>query len=862
MEPLLGGISQLSRRYPKAVLMGLALITLFLGAQLPRLEVAYDPSSFVPEHPRVEASRQIEKEFGVGSFSHLIAVRFAPLPGYRVDSPQSVIEMEEVLQALRTVPGVISAEGIPDFIKFVRSQLHGGDPRFYILPLAGDELGYSFEEIIRMAFQRMALLKKFTSQEGTAVALATIAKDADIVKVARAAEQKLAPLTQRAVALEIGLASYGETLGVFQQTTQRDIRRLTPIVLVLVALTLAWVFRLTRPGDLALVLIVLIGVAAVAFSPELFPTVTLPISILLSVLLIGLIVGSYRRLASLYLTLAVVSISGVWAFGLLGLTGVPLNFLMAAVVPLLLGIGDDYSIHLLHRYEEERCKRHEGPEAMDIALARTGRALLLTTLTTVVGFASLLFAPSPPVRWFGLLAALSMMSALIVTVTLIPAAKQLFKEGPRVEPWPNARLFFGHPKESIISRWLACYTGLFRWRTAAIVALIFSLALGAFGYWEGRSLQTYTVDYRRIMPSDYPVVKVYTQINQEFRTYDEVQIYLRGDVARLEVMRLLLKEVPEALAASPYAHRITSIAHYIDDVRAANSQLAQGFMERFLQSPDAAYHWILDEIFARDSLRQRAEAYIKKADGDQLTADSSGYEASVVRVNTMRFSDQTGIRRVAEDLEKRLEPVMTKLERLGLSVQLTGAPFLEQRELESLHRSLTLSVFIAFALCLGVIVLLLRSAVWGAMALFPMVLVTGFLLGTVNLLGIELNASTAIVAAISIGLGVGYAIHLLQRFMEEKDLVKATARTGEALFAAFFTTASAFFVLMLSTITWTRDFGLLVGLAVFYAFLATALFFPALLALTGRADTPARTASQKAELLVRAAPSPNPKEES
>lgn len=862
MEPLLGGIAQLSRRYPKAVLIGLALITVFLGAQLPRLEVAYDPSSFVPEHPRVEASRQIEKEFGVGSFSHLVAVRFAPLPGYRVDSPQSVLEMEEVLQALRAVPGIISVEGIPDFIQFVRSQLHGGDPRFYSLPLAGDELGYSFEEIIRMAFQRMALLKKFTSQEGTAVALATIAKDADIVKVSREAEQKLVPIKQRALALEIGLASYGETLDVFQQTTQRDIRRLTPIVLVLVALTLAWVFRLTRPGDLTLVFIVLVGVATVAFSPELFPTVTLPISILLSVLLIGLIVGSYRRLASLYLTLAVVSISGVWAFGLLGLTGVPLNFLMAAVVPLLLGIGDDYSIHLLHRYEEERCKRHEGPEAMDIALARTGRALLLTTLTTVVGFASLLFAPSPPVRWFGLLAALSMMSALIVTVTLIPAAKQLFKEGPRGEPWPHARLFFGHPKESVISRWLARYAGLFRWRMAAIVALIFSLALGAFGYWEGRSLQTYTVDYRRIMPSDYPVVKIYTQINQEFRTYDEVQIYLRGDVARLEVMRLLLKEVPEALAASPYAHRITSIAHYIDDVRAANSQLAQGFMEHFLQNPDEAYRWILDEIFARDSLRQRAEAYVKRADSYPLTANGSDYEASVVRVNTMRFSDQTAISRVAEDLQKRLEPVMTKLERLGLSVQLTGAPFLEQLELESLHRSLTLSVFIAFALCLGVIILLLRSAVRGAMALFPMVLVTGFLLGTVNLLRIELNASTAIVAAISIGLGVGYAIHLLQRFMEEKDLVKATARTGEALFAAFFTTASAFFVLMLSTITWTRDFGLLVGLAVFYAFLATALFFPALLALTGRADTSARTSAQKAELLVTASPSPNPKEES
>ena len=835
MERFLGGLVKLSQRHPKAVLLGVALVTVLLAAQLPRLQVAYDPLAFVPEHPQVETFRTIEKEFGVGSFSHLLAIRFAPRSSYRVDSPPAVMEMDAVLQALRAVPGIISAEGIPDFIKFVSAQLHGGDPRFLRLPVNGDELGYSFEEIIRMAFQRMALLKKFTSQEGTALALATIAKDADIVEVSRQAELKLAPLQRSAVALDIGPVSYGETLGVFNRTTQRDIRRLTPIVVVFVTLTLAWVFRLTRPGDVALISVVLLTVAALAFSPELFPAFGLPASALLITVLAGLILLTYRRLASLYLTLAVVSLSGVWAFGLLGLTGVPLNFLMAAVLPLLMGLGDDYSIHLLHRYEEERCKAHDGPQAMAIALARTGRALLLTTLTTVVGFASLLFVPSPPVRWFGLLAALSIISALIVTVTLIPAAKQLLKEGPRTEPWPSARLFFGHPKESIISRWLSRYVGLFRWRTAALLVLIISLVIGAIGYWQGRAFQTYTVDYRRLLPQDYPVVKLYTQINEEFRTYDEVQIYLTGDIAHLDVMRLLLKEVPEALAASPYAHKITSVAHYIDDVRAANAQLAQGFMERFLTNPDAAYRWILAQIFASDSLRQHAEAYIKKADSDQLTADGSGYEASVMRVNTMRFSDQAGISRVTQDLVKRLEPLTAKLESVGIRVQITGAPFLEELELVALRHSLIQSLLISFTLCFGVMVLLLRSVLWGVVGLFPMVLVTGFILGTVNLLGIELNASTAIVAALSVGLGVSYAIHWLQRFREESDLTKATARTGEAIFAAFFTTASAFFVLMLGTITWNRDFGLLVGLGVFYAFAATALFLPALVNLVAPA---------------------------
>jgi len=855
MDRFLSFFSKAAERQPKAVLLVLLVITVVLGYQITKLKVANDPQEFLPNHPTVQASKEIEKEFGVGNFSHLIAVRFAPKDNYNIDSPQAILEMEAVLQALRTIPDILSVEGIPDFVKFVRAQLHGGDRQFYSLPIDRDELGYSFEEIIRMAFQRMALLKRFTSQEGTALATATISKEANIVDVSRQALSALAPIQKSAVALEIGPVSYGETLDVFNKTTQRDIRRLTPIVFALVALTLAWVFRLTRPRELALLFLLLIIVVIAAFSPELFGNLSLPISVLLIGLVAGLIILTYRPLASLYLTLAVISVSGVWAFGLLGLTGLPLNFLMAAVVPLLMGIGDDYSIHLLHRYEEERCKGHTGPRAMNIALERTGRALLLTTLTTVVGFGSLLFAPSPPIRWFGLLVALSMISALLVTVTLIPAAKQLLKEGPRTEAWPSARLL-SHPKASALSRWLSRYASVFRWRTAAFIALFVGLAVGASGYWEGRAFQTYTVDYRRLLPPDYPVVKLYTQINQEFRTYDEVQIYLSGNIARLDVMRLLIKELPEALAASPYAYKVTSIAHYIDDVRAANAQLAQGFMERFIETPegaDAAYRWILDEIFSKEALRRRAEAYVQQS--------PSGYEAAIVRVNTMRFSDQAGIARVTQDISKRLEPVVAKLENLGISVQLTGAPFLEELGLAALRRSLIQSMLISFALCFGVMVLVLRSALWGAVGLFPMLLVTGLVLGTVNLLRIELNASTAIVAALSIGLGVDYAIHLMQRFREEKDLIKATARTGEAIFAAFFTTASAFFVLMLSTLQWNRDFGLLVGLAVLYAFVATVLFFPALLALAGRTVAFVRAPKQTTEPLLAAPQSSNPKEE-
>lgn len=842
MERFLGGIAELVHRRPYAVLLGLAVATALLGAGLPRVRVAYDPLSLLPDHPQVRAFQEIDEGFSVGGFSHLIAVRFAPRPGFRIDDPQAVLEMEGVLATLRGLSGIVSAEGVPDFIKFVHQELHGGQRRFHTLPSEGCELGYSFQDVIRMAFQRMAMLKRFISLQGTALVTAQIARDAQLIEVARRVDEALAPLQREAQATELAFASYGATLDVFNRATQRDLQRLIPAIFALIVVVLTWVFRLTRPRALAAAGAAVVLVAGLVFAPELLPPNWIPAwEVAGSFLLLGIVLTTLRSLGSLYLPLAVVAVAGIWVFGAMGWLGVPLTFLMVAVVPLLLGVGIDDAIHLLHRYEEERCKKQEGPEAMGTALRRTGRALLLTTLTTTAGFAALLTVPSPPLRWFGLLAALSMLSAFVGAMLLIPTVKQLLREGPRAEPWPprgGVRPLvraWGHPGESAIGRGLRSYARCWGGhRGVAVLVLLAAAGLGLAGYWEGHAFQTYTIDYRKMLPTEHPISRLYTQINREFRPYDEVLVRLRGELARLNVMRLLLTELPTALAASPYAHKVTSIAHILEDVRAANAELGQGFLTRFSEDPDEAYGWLLDQAFAREGLRERAAAYARHL--------PDGSTEAVVRVNVMRFADQAGIERVTEDMLSRLEPVLEEFARLDVEAQVTGTPFLEAIGLATLRRSLIQSLILSLILCFGLLATLLRSLLWGALALFPVVLVMGGVLGSLNLLHLELNAATTVVAALGIGLGIDYAIHLINRFREERDLGRALARTGEALTAAFFTTAAAFFLMLLSAITWNRDFGTLVGLAITYAFGATIFFLTPLLALSAPTPTgrPAR----------------------
>ncbi|GEM_PF-801449 len=818
-EDLFGQGAALAERRPRLLLVGVLLLTVFFATQLPRVRVTYDPLAFLPPTERVELFRWVERTFGVGSFSHRVVVRLAPRPGYSVEHPQALREMEAVLQGLRRVPGVLRAQGLPDLVKFVRQELYGGDRRYAVLPPdeGPDERGYTLSDLIRLTFQRMTLAQQFVSPQGTALITATLAPEVDLRAAARALQEVLGSIQREAQALRIDVLSYGQTLNVFQDLTRRDLQRLLPAVAALVVGVLLWVFRLTRRRELVAASGLVLTVAALAWGPLLLPLPpggVLAWEAMGSIVLGGVLAKTFRPLVNLYLPLLVVGVSGVWTFGALGALGLPFTFLMVAVVPLLLGVGIDDALHLLHRYEEERGKGRSSSEAMGIALRRTGRALLLTTLTTAAGFAALLGAPSPPLQAFGLLAAGAMISAFLVTVALVPPLKVLL---------PQARPANGHPRprRSGLSRLLAAYArGTARPGIAGGVLLL-ALLLGFLGYGEGWAFPTYSVDYRRFLPPDHPLAQLYTRVNREFRPYEEVQIVLRGDLLRWPALRLLLYDAPSALAGSPYAQGMVSFVQVLEDLRTTNADLNAGFSERFPDDPEGAYRWLLATAWAEERLRARLVPYVRPLPDGSLEA--------VVRINTLRFTDSEGISRLTRDLSRRLEPLLRRWEAFGIEARVTGTPYLEEIGLAALRRSFTRSLLLSFVLCFGVLAWAFRSMRWALLALSPAVLTTGIVLGSVRLAHIELNVATAVVAALSLGLGIDYAIHLLHRFREERSLEVAVARTGEALSAAFVTTSSAFLALLGGQIAWNRDFGLLVGLAVALAFATAVLFLPALL---------------------------------
>ena len=118
------------------------------------------------------------------------------------------------------------------------------------------------------------------------------------------------------------------------------------------------------------------------------------------------------------LPLVGLSISLVWLFGTMILLGIRFNAMYVALVPLLMGLGVDYSVHMFHNYRVEIGKGKTPGKAISSSIKEVGTAMSLAAITTVIAFLSFLTASIPPVRYFGLLCAIGIVYTFITTITL------------------------------------------------------------------------------------------------------------------------------------------------------------------------------------------------------------------------------------------------------------------------------------------------------------------------------------------------------------------------------------------------------------------------------------------------------------
>lgn len=164
---------------------------------------------------------------------------------------------------------------------------------------------------------------------------------------------------------------------------------------------------------------------------ELQESITLLVAMVLIVLV--LLWGSLRRWSDVVIVSAGLGLSLLWMHGLIGWVGqfstgigypVIERSQFSNLLPILiLALGIDDSLHALHRYKEERRKGDSPEAACRLSLSRVGRAIMLTSLTTIAAFSANLVSDIPALRSFGTEAGLGVASAFILTGLWVPLVR-------------------------------------------------------------------------------------------------------------------------------------------------------------------------------------------------------------------------------------------------------------------------------------------------------------------------------------------------------------------------------------------------------------------------------------------------------
>jgi predicted RND superfamily exporter protein len=104
----------------------------------------------------------------------------------------------------------------------------------------------------------------------------------------------------------------------------------------------------------------------------------------------------------------------IWMMGLMKLLGISFNFANLVAVPLIIGVGIDNGVHVIHRV------RLEGVDGMSVVLRHTARAILIASLTTMIGFGSLALASHRGLASLGMVLILGVGSCLVTSVIVLP----------------------------------------------------------------------------------------------------------------------------------------------------------------------------------------------------------------------------------------------------------------------------------------------------------------------------------------------------------------------------------------------------------------------------------------------------------
>lgn len=269
-----------------------------------------------------------------------------------------------------------------------------------------------------------------------------------------------------------------------------------------------------------------------------------------------------RRPTNVLVAVASLAAATLWTFGLLGAFGVPVSFLTVFLAPLVTGVGVDYAVHLLQRYEEERDRGATRAQALSTAVRRNGPAVAVSAAVTASGLLVLLLVPNPLFAQMGGVAALGIVLGLVASLTLAPALRSLLPE----------RRSRGVRRDRVG----AAVAGIGAWslRHPVVVFGLVGLITAASAFTAATQIHLQPGSSAEEVPADDPLVVLQRRIESEYGSFQRAYLVVEGDLAQPAALRALANATATA-AQLPLAREASSIT----DLLTADEATDQGLLD-------------------------------------------------------------------------------------------------------------------------------------------------------------------------------------------------------------------------------------------------------------------------------------------
>jgi len=512
------------------------------------------------------------------------------------------------------------------------------------------------------------------------------------------------------------------------------------------------------------------------------------------ILILVLLFMSFRNLAVPLLAFVPLLCGIIITAGLISIFFGALSMTSAVFAVLLLGLGIDFSIHLLTRFSEEFKEFDDIATAFKKTACNTGKAILLGTLTTAVAFGALYFSRTQGLHEMGIILFMGLIITMLCVFFLLPALVSLLLRRKKLQEKIRRSSQFK----------VLGFIGTLSSKYAAVIVVLLVVLGVAF------AMVLPSVEINQDLHELWPTnTESYRQLQKVKNNFNYSEDYLLCVVDSLDALQENIsrfRNVPEVL-------NVESVLDFLPVDQVEKLAL---FDEAKTQHPEfESLPWLnISEMTWHDLPASVLENWVD--DGNNGTS-------FLIRINAKgNIWD--------DDYRKSLVAQLESINPTIVARAIMYPKLIDEMTEDVIRVSLFAAVPIFVIVYVG---FRKRNPLYAMLAVVPVVFGIGGLLALSRYLDISLNVSSIMMIPLVIGIGIDDSIHILHRYLEEGkgSIAMVVQRTGKAIFLTTATTTLAFASFLIASHPGLQSMGQVPVVGLILCFLASVIFLPSLITL-------------------------------